>query len=131
MVSRQHPLQGRQGAVDHTEVRDLGHPLELFRSHLLDGGEDGHHRVVDPDVDGPEAFFHEAGGPLDRAGIGDVRRDHQRLAARSPDLVSGAFQAVAPPGDEPDARFRSREAPDGGAAHPGRRAGDHDHFRAG
>jgi len=50
-VPREHAAQGRQSAMHVSQVSHFGDPAELGGRRFLDGRKDGHHSVVDPNVD--------------------------------------------------------------------------------
>ena len=95
-VARQHPAQGRPGAVDEAEVGHLGDPLELLG---LDVDEPGEHRGegdVDPDVDRRRARPRPGRRPCRRLRRRRCRRRTSRAVPPSDSTSSsGAVQAVA------------------------------------
>ena len=57
---------------DESQIEHVGDPLVVRGLHLFDWREDAHHRIVDPDVDGPELFLDLVGCALDSVGVGDI-----------------------------------------------------------
>lgn len=128
-IARQHALERGKRAVDVPEVRHLGHAAEILGRHLLHGREDREHRVVDPDVDGPELGLHLRGCGLDGIGVGDVERQHEGAAALGFDVALRSLEPHAPACDQPDARPAPREFLDGRTTHAcGCARHDHDFF---
>jgi hypothetical protein len=54
--------QGRHGAIDDSEIGDLGHTSKLLRRHLADRRENGQHGVVHPDIDFAEPVRNPGSG---------------------------------------------------------------------
>jgi hypothetical protein len=67
-------------------------------------------RVVDPDVDRPEATLDRLGRRLHLTRVGHIRRQHDRPAAGRFHLALGRFQARAPPREQADLCALRREA---------------------
>jgi hypothetical protein len=102
MVAGEHVLEGGEGAKDLAKVGDFGDAAVFFGFHLFDGGEDGGHGVIDPDVDGAQLLFDGLGGAVDGFGIGDIGRKNQSPAAGGLDFLGGGMEAVLSTGDETD-----------------------------
>jgi hypothetical protein len=73
--------------VHGAEVHHL--PAEFVGRDLADRREDRRHRVVDPDVDGPEIALDALGRALHPLGVRHVRGNRQ-----APDLGGGRFEAL-------------------------------------
>ena len=126
VVARHHPVQRRHGAVHGAEVGHLRRPAELIGIDVDELREHGRHGVVHPHVDGTELAFGLLCRRLDRGGVGDVGRDHQRVTAQVVDLASGVTQAVLAAGEKRDTRAAPREGVGDRAPHAARGAG-HNH----
>jgi hypothetical protein len=111
-----HPPERREGAVDHAEVRHLGHALVLVHFHLDDRREDTRHRVVDPDVDGTKRLLEFRGGSLDAVRIRNVALEDQRAATCLFDVVGGTFEPRAATREQADRCTTLRVRPHDGAA---------------
>ena len=128
-VARLHPPQRRERSPHVAEVRDLGDAPIVGGGHLHDRRENGEHGVVDPDVDRSERALDFVRGLFDRVFIGNVKRQHDRLAAEFLDLAFRAFQSVFAAGDQSDFRAAFPERTRGRASHARGRASDDDDFR--
>jgi len=92
-------------------VGDVGGPAVLLGLDLLEEGEDGGHRVVDPDVDRPQLGLDALGGGLDRIGVGDVGGQGQCRATGLLDLSRDAGERLFAAGEQRDLRPVAAEAP--------------------
>ena len=82
LVSTPHVAQGRERAVNLSEIGDLRNPPHFRGSQTGSRREDRRHRVVDPNVDSSPVGHHLRRRRFDGFGIGYVGRDRQRLPAR-------------------------------------------------
>src|SRR4051794_12606106 len=129
-VARAHPLQRGHRAVDLAEVGDLGRAAELLGADLPERRQDRRHRDVDPDVDLAELAGHALGGRLDLLGVGDVRGNRERAAARLADLPRGALERVLVAGEQGDRVAAAGERAGGRAPDAAGRSGDDDDHAA-
>ena len=118
-VTRAHVLERRQRPVHLPEVSDLGHAAELVRPNRVNRRKDRRHRVVDPDVNGPEFRFDALRRGLHCGRIGHVGRDCNRIHPELPSLSRGAFQTVFSPCQQRDITPLSRELQRGGSPDTG------------
>jgi len=125
-VAGGHPLQGGHGGVDEAEVVDLGDPLVLLRSDLLERGEHGGERHVHPHVDGAELVLDALGCGLDLAGVGDVGGHHQGPAATGLDVARRSGQAGLTAGEQRNRGAAGAERGGGGPADAPTGSGDDD-----
>jgi hypothetical protein len=117
--------------MDDAEVGHLGDAAVLLGRGVGDRREDAEHRVVDPGVDRTELRLGALGGVVDRGGVGDVERQHQRAAAELLHLAGGGLEALPPARQQGDAITTPRELAHRGATDPGRGAGDDHDSRLG
>ena len=99
-VAGLHVLQGGHGAVDVAEVADLGHAPVLRRGDLVERGEHGGERDVDPHVDRADVGLDALGGREHLVRVGHVGGDDVRGAAGLLDLRGRTGEALRAPRDE-------------------------------
>ncbi len=128
VVARSHPLQRRHRPVDRAEVGHLGRPLELLRLHVHEGGEDGRHRVVHPDVDRAERALDRLRRGLDLRVVGHIGRQDQCLPTEPLDLPARAVQARFPSRHQANVGAPFGECVGDRPPHAARGAGDDDNF---
>ena len=119
-------LERRHRSVNEAEVGDLGHPAELFRRDLGDGGEDGLHRVVDPEVDGAEFLFEPRRGGEHLRRVGDVGRLARGVRAQGDEFAPDLLERLGVASDEADPVPCAGEASGDRAADAGGRSCDDD-----
>jgi hypothetical protein len=76
----QHTLERCKGAINDAEISNFCYALDLCRFHFAHRREYGNHGIVDPDIDGPESFFHNLGCVFDSYGIRNVGLDNDCCA---------------------------------------------------
>ena len=74
-IAGAHALESRHGPVDLTEVSDLGHTTEFVGFNVADRREDGHHRVIDPNVDWAQFRLDPSGSRVERCHVGNIDRN--------------------------------------------------------
>ena len=118
-VARQHPTQGGQRTVHVSEIGHIGDATELFRRHVLSRRQNGHHGVIDPDVDGTEMSLDRFGCFLDLVIVGHIGRQGEGTTSGRFDFPPGRLQPVAAAREKrhPGAasgKFAHSRAPDSG-----------------
>lgn len=111
-------------APDRTEVGHVGHASELVRGQLPQGGVDGDHGVVDPDVELSQLLLDLPRGSFELLRVRDVSLDQVRCPPGGFDVLRGAFEASPAPSDQPDGRAVLGELDSDRASEPCRCSGD-------
>jgi len=127
-IARDHTTQCGQCPVHISQVGDLGDPAILSRCHLKRRREDRHHRVIDPDVDGPQFPLDSFRRRLHLTVIRNIRDHGQSAAAEAFHILSRAGQSVAASREQTDGGSMPGELAGDGPSDAGRGAGDHDDF---
>lgn len=126
MVARQHTPQGTTRSVDRPQVRNLRDSLVLLGGQLLEGRERSDHRIIDPDVDGPELSLDALCGAFHLARMRDVGGNSERPAATLHNLDGRGLQAARFTCKQSNRAAFARESNRSGPANAGGSAGDHD-----
>lgn len=109
-------------------VGNVGNAAEILGRNLAERCKNGHHGVVDPDVDRAEFAFGALGGGIDLGIVAGIGRDRDGLRTQRLGLCPRRLEALGLAGEQGDARTATREfahccPPDTRAG-----AGDHDNF---
>ena len=112
--------------MHHAEIGHLGDAAIFFRRCLPHRREHRHHRIIDPDIDAAAFARDRVGGLEHRIGIGDIRRNHERAAAKLFRFLLDLLKRRGIARDQGEIGAGFRKAQRDGAADAGGGAGDDD-----